>query len=215
MKQKMRIGFGIAALALMSCGETDDNELGAQVLGLLFDAEQAPVSQVPTVSEADILASSGQFIRVNIRELERLDTMVAVGENGPRTTWMDSANISLTLEDGIVVATRGLRRDLMGAEVLQTWAAIRAGGGDSTRQHDFMSDQDQITTSVLQCSIALQGTEDVTRFGQTRVATKFEERCTSDGLSFVNIYWVSGQGTLLRSLQAVSPDAGYLQIDVF
>jgi hypothetical protein len=141
--------------------------------------------------------------------------MVQAGANGARTTWIDSASISLTLENGIAVATRGLRRDLMGADTEQTWNAIRSGGGTAQRQHDFLDDQDQISTRVLQCSIVLKGSDAVNRLQQTYAATRFEEKCTSELLSFTNIYWLNRAGAMIRSVQAVSPDAGYLQIDVF
>ncbi len=83
----MRTGLAIAALALMSCGETDDTGLGAQVTGLLFDQAEALVSPAPTVTREQLLVSSGQFIRVNIRDLERVSTMARAGANGARTTW--------------------------------------------------------------------------------------------------------------------------------
>jgi hypothetical protein len=141
--------------------------------------------------------------------------MVQAGANGTRTTWIDSESISVTLDGGIVVATRGLPRDLMGAEVRPTIQAIRAGGGTVQRQHDFLDDQDQIVSTVLDCVIEGKGADGITRLGQSISTSRFEERCTSDGLSLTNIYWVNSTRGIVRSLQAVSPDAGYLQVDAF
>ena len=209
----------LALVALAACGEADDSEesdLAAQVVGVVVDVTGGPrPAPQSRVTEEEILASSGKYLRVNVREIERRDTMEQVGANGTRTTWVDSAGIGLTLENGIVVATRGLIRDLMGADVTQTARAIRAGGGSSVRRHDFLNNQDQIETSVLTCEIVRKDMEDVNRLGQTLRAQRFDETCTSDGLSLTNVYWVNGAGRVVRSLQAVSPDAGYLQIDAF
>jgi len=109
MKQTIRMGLAALAFGLMACGEVDESDLGGQVVGLIRDrdsGEQAPAQL--SVTQEQLLSTRGQFLRVNIRELERWDTMVQAGENGARTTWIDSARISLTLEEGIVVATRGL-----------------------------------------------------------------------------------------------------------
>lgn len=216
MKQTIRMGLAALAFGLMACGEVDESDLGGQVVGLIRDrdsGEQAPAQL--SVTQEQLLSTRGQFLRVNIRELERWDTMVQAGENGARTTWIDSARISLTLEEGIVVATRGLRRDLMGAETRATAQAIRAGGGTAVRTHDFLDDQDQIVTMVLNCEIASQGADAITRLGETINATRYEEQCVSDDLTLTNLYWVNNTRGIVRSLQAVSPDAGYVQVDVF
>lgn len=212
----IRTGLAIVVLGLMACGETDENDIGSQVVGLIRERQAEPAAPTQlAVTEDQLLSTRGQFLRVNIRELERWDTMVQAGANGTRTTWIDSASISLTLEDGIVVATRGLRRDLMGAQTRATAQAIRAGGGTAVRQHDFLDDQDQITTAVLDCVIEAKGADNITRLGEAIATNRFEERCSSDGLSLTNIYWVNSSRGIVRSLQAVSPDAGYLQVDVF
>lgn len=211
-----RLTIGALSLFLMSCGETDENSLTNQVAGLVFGGGEAtPAPASPRVTEEQLLASRGQYLRVNIRDLERRDTMVPAGSNGARTTWIDSASISLTLDDGIVVATRGLPRDLMGADARSTARAIQAGGGTAERRHDYLTDQDQIVTNTLQCTISSEGSDEVARFGQTIPATRYQEVCTGEGLNLTNIYWVNGARGIVRSLQAVSPDAGYLQIDVF
>lgn len=208
----------LAALGLMSCGPLGQGGIAAQLVTAATTlAGRAPVAPPPPplATDEQIDASSGQFVRVNYRDLGRWDTLVAAGTNEPRVTWIGSANLSVTMENGIVVATRGLPRDLMGAEATQTWAAILAGGGTAQRRHDFLDDNDQISQRVLQCSIASMGSDPFERRGQTYATTRFEEKCVSEQLQFTNVYWVNQRAQVIRSLQAVSPDAGYLQIDVF
>lgn len=216
MMSMTRLSMILAATMLMSCGEAGVQGRVAQAAGLLLGSDALPPPTQPlNVTEEDLLSNPGTYMRVNIRDRDRWDTMVKAGNNGSRTTWIDGESISVTEENGIVVATRGLPRDIMGAEAGGTWNAIRAGGGTTQKRLDFLDDQDQISAEVLQCRIASMGSDPVTRLKRTYPAQRFQEECSGEGLSLTNIYWLNPSGRIIRSLQAVSPDAGYLQIDVF
>ena len=209
----------LAALAisgLVGCSEAGGSGLLSRAAGLVLGEDDAPTRAQPvSVPEEELLGNPGKYMRVNIRDMGIWDTLVAGGENGARTTWLGASGVGVTVESGVVVATRGLPRDLMGADASQTVQAIRAGGGTATRVHDFLSNQDEITQFTMQCEITSKGADDVSRMGQTIAATRYEELCRSDGLTLTNVYWVDRTRRIVRSLQAVSPDAGYLQIDVF
>lgn len=215
MTRMMRMGLFVGAfVALASCGAIRDSGVGTRLIGLATGQDDQPA--VPTnalVPPEEMRANPGKYIRVNVRNLGIFSTMVAVGQNGTRTTWIDQNNISIALENGLIVATRGLARDLMGADVSQSWVAIQNGGGTAQRRHDFITDQDGILTELLQCSIVSEGTEEIDLFETSAMTERFKEKCEGEGLTFTNIYWINQQGAVARSLQAVSPDAGYLQID--
>lgn len=220
MKQHIKsAALGIVISGLAACGSLREEGTGTQVAelatGLITGRATAVTAAPATITEEQLFNNPGKFMRVNIRDLDRWDTMVPAAENGARVTWVDSENNTITLENGVIVATRGLPRDLMGADVGQVWAAIRAGGGNAQRTHEFLTDGDQISQQLLQCRIVAQGSDTVRRLSQTLDSRRFEENCEGEGLQLTNIYWVNGSGRLLRSLQAISPDAGYLQIDVF
>lgn len=217
MKMKSLI-WAAMAWALASCGPLSEGSTAAQVVGLAT----ARIAGVPPaapaslgVSQEQVLANPGQYMRVNIRDLNQWDTMAQAGRNGTRVTWVNARNMTLTLQGGVVVATRGLPRDLMGAEVSGTVSAIRAGGGNSQRTHEYLTNLDGISTQLLQCRIASKGPEAIERLQRTLNSVRFEEECEGEELRFTNIYWVNRAGTIIRSLQAVAPDVGYLQIDVF
>ena len=209
--------FAIAAVAALgACGQQGGSGLLSQATQLVTGTSAPPAPrQAASVSEEELLSNPGKYIRVNIRELGAWDTLIAAGTNGNRTTWLGGLGTSVTLEDGVVVATRGLPRDLMGADAAQTVAAIRNGGGTSVRTHDFLTNQDQITQYTLECTIEVKGAEQVNRLGTSIPAVRFEELCRSEGLTLTNVYWMDASRRIVRSLQAVSPDAGYLQVDAF
>ncbi|WP_342077424.1 YjbF family lipoprotein [Yoonia sp. SS1-5] len=209
----------VAAAVLGGCGPLNKGSTASQVADLIVDlttgSTQTAPTAAPPLSPEEVRANPGKFMRVNIRNRNRWDTMIQAGENGTRTTWVDSENNSVTVDGGIVVASRGLMGDLIAADVAEVRAALRRGGGNALRRHDFLKDQDGISTELLQCRIVSQGSETIERLQTRRKTVKFEEKCAGDSLEFTNVYWLNDAGSVIRSLQAVSPDAGYLQIDVF
>ena len=211
--------FGALLAASSACGSLGDDGVGAQLadvaVGLASGQANAPAATGVLITEEELVGNPGKFLRVNMRKLDRWDTMVPAATNGSRVTWVDNENNTVTLENGLIVATRGLPRDIMGASVNGVWAAIRAGGGTAQRTHEFLDDNDQIAQELLQCSIVLKGSETVERLSQTLNSRRFEEICVGERLQLTNIYWLNSTGQLLRSLQAISADAGYLQIDTF
>jgi hypothetical protein len=61
--------------------------------------------------------------------------------------------------------------------------------------------------------VASQGGETIGILGRQIATERFSEACTSDILSFNNTYWIDFSGNLVRSLQAIAPDSGYIQLD--
>lgn len=217
MKSVWKKAFLTAAIVgLAACEEQQETDLLNQAAGLVLRTDtSAPTRRQNVVPQEELAANPGKYIRINIRDISATDTLVAAGTNGERTTWIGGSGTSVTFENGVIVATRGLPRDLMGADASQTVRAIQSGGGTSVRVHDFLDDQDQITQFTLECTIEVTGAEMVNRFGTGIPAARFEETCRSDGLTLTNVYWMDASRAIIRSLQAVSPDAGYLQIDAF
>ncbi len=218
MKYTRLIILGLALTGATACGPMAKNntfsQLGGALLGLGKGAPEAP-APAASITREQVVSEPGKYIRVFTRNLDRWDTNVQSGSNGNRSTWVDSASVSITFENGIVVATRGLVRDLMAADVSEVSAAIRSGGGEARRRHEFLTNMDRISTELLQCRIVSQGAETIERLKTKQNTTRFEEKCASEGLQFTNVYWVNGAGRIIRSLQAISPQAGYLQIDMF
>jgi hypothetical protein len=213
----LRTGVALGAfLALNACGAIGQSGIGTRITGMITGQEAAPAApENVLVSVEEMQANPGTYVRVNIRDQGAWVSLVQAAQNGDRSTWIGQSNISMTFENGLLVATRGLPRDLMGADVSQSWAAIQNGGGTAERRQDYITDQDGISAVLLQCSIVSEGSDDITRAEIALSTTRFKETCAGESLTFTNIYWVNRQGVMVRSLQAVSPDAGYLQIDAF
>ena len=136
------------------------------------------------------------------------DTLVSlVARNGDVETWLAVDDISVSFRQGVLVATRGLGHDLMGAGAETTLAAL-AGMGEAVyrRQMRYLTGEHHTTYLTAGCSMSPAGTETV---GTLRLQ-RHEETCEARDHRFTNVFWSDGAGRILRSRQWVSPEVGYL-----
>ena len=213
--------FGIVLAAFLgatACGPLNEGSAAKGFLGALRQTvagkTAAPQVKTPPLTQAQVDANPGAYILVTAYGGNSVASLVKAGTNGSRETWLSADGVSITLDDGIMVATRGLPRDLIAARVTGLESALAAGSGSATRVHEILTDLDQISTELLQCSIARKGPETVEILGNPTTLTRVEEACKGKNLVFTNTYWLNGVGAIKRSSQVVSPATGFLQIEV-
>ncbi len=210
-----RLIAGATLGLLAACGPMAENTLGADLLkdrfakltGNALAAAPAP----PAVNIAT--AAPGEVLLVTIMSRGAVAPLTKTGQNGDTSTWISPGQVSITVKDGILIATRGLNEDLMGAEVTGVRAALAAGGGTATRTHSYLDSEDQIKLRELTCTITENGVETIAALSGAREAIKYSESC--DGrLRFTNFYWLDSRGgALVQSQQVVAPTTGFLQIN--
>lgn len=208
IKQALTLGF-LAVLG--ACGPLNENSLGkgfAQQFGL-SSAPATPATLPPDVANA----APGDILLVNIRNRNAVAPMVKRQVNGSTITWISPGKVSMTFADGILIGTRGLQDDLMGADVDGVRRAIRAGGGTVTRRHSFLNSLDQIETRTMTCTITRKPVAPLTLISGVAQAQPFDESCTGE-MVFTNRYWTDpATGAFLRTLQVVSGGVGFIQAD--
>ncbi len=205
--------LGILVPLLVSCGPLAKSDLAdrvKQVAGQISGT--APPPPPPSLAPEIANAAPGDVLFVKIIARDAVAPMTKVAQNGGAITWISPGRVTLSFEDGILVATRGLGDDLMGVDPIGVRAALNAGGGVATRRQSFLTSEEQIVTRDLKCEVTRQGPEEIQTIVGERVATKFEEDCRGPALIFKNTYWLSG-GEIIRSRQAVSSGVGFIQAD--
>lgn len=206
----------IGAIALLAaCGPMNEGNLAnrlvqeriAPLVGL-GTKPTAPKPAVPNIATA----APGEVMLVKIIARNAVAPMRRLSENGSTVTWVSPGQVSMTFDDGILIATRGLNEDLMGADISGVRAALVAGGGNATRTHSFLDSEDQIQLREMTCTITAEGTDKVADLSGTREALKFTENCTGPRFGLANTYWLDPQGgDIIQTRQAVSPTVGFIQ----
>jgi len=126
--------------------------------------------------------------------------LVLASRNGNVDTYFTPDSISLSLRDGILVASRGLGSDLMRADVSQVMPRIQEGAGVAMRQHTYLNGENQEVVSRFTCSYA-------------EVEAEVVESCRGADTSFENRYVLNDDGQIAVSIQFVSPQLGSFRLE--
>ncbi len=206
------IGAAIAVLLTAACGPLQSENVGrAAVSGILSTARGGAAAATPPLSRATIEAASGPLIYAAVLQRGTSATLSLAGTNSGKDTWIAVDGISLTVQDGLLIATRGLGDDLMAADV----AKLRQGfqdGRQTRRVHDYLTGQDEIRRQTYDCTMAAKGSTDIVIFERRQSVTLYEETCTGSASVFLNRYWRDGSGVIWKSQQFVSPGVGHIEI---
>ncbi len=126
-------------------------------------------------------------------------------------TYVSADGASLTLDRGLLVASRGLGGDMMGSDIAQSQALIFARrAGQVNRFHTFIDGENRAERRAYVCDIAVRGARDVP-FGDVSVATTLmAEDCTSQTQQFLNLYWLDRSGRIVQSRQWAGDFSGVL-----
>lgn len=127
--------------------------------------------------------------------------LYGTGENGGTITYFTPDRVSLSFQDGVLVATRGLGFDLMAADVAQTRHALAQRGGVSHRTHRTLDGDNTALTHSFTCDIA--------KDAKGRIL----ESCTGAEHQFQNTYLYDKAGQMVYSRQWIGPKRGYILIE--
>tara|TARA_R110002110_G_scaffold160893_3_gene359440 strand:- start:384 stop:1052 length:669 start_codon:yes stop_codon:yes gene_type:complete len=206
----------VAALGLSACGSLNEQSPAAgisqMVKARLAARTGTPPPAAPVLTREAADANPGAFMLLSRAGSGTQASLVTAGVNGTKVTWMSADQVSVTLENGIIVATRGFVQDMMAADISQVVNALVTSGGTAQRRVEYLDGLDQISTELLQCRIASGGFENVEALGKMVETERFDEVCSSDIIQYTNIYWINDDGVITKSRQLVSPGVGYVDL---
>ena len=219
----MKIFFASLALILIlaSCSNAPETETGEirtlQLLKKVFDTSNKSKQFI----DARNLINREQIDAANIPVLF---IELASGQNGTLTpypgqgvgqTWLGADGATVTLERGILKASRGMGDDLMGSSSsMPTWSNINQNAENYSREFNHISGNNKISKRVFSCHIEKTSSdEQIEIWDITFKVAKFEERCSNSSLTFKNVYHVDTQGIIRKSLQYHSQTLGSITIE--
>jgi len=140
--------------------------------------------------------------------------MLRSGQNGSKVTWKSDSGIAMTFDNGVLISTRGLADDIMGADIPGLYQALVRGSGTTTRRQSYMNDQDIVEVAEMTCTISTEGREEVALARGPETLTKVIEDCKGPRLVLKNTYWMRG-ADIAKSTQAISGTLGFLDAERF
>lgn len=217
------VAASVALLFLTGCGDQLRSSLVGQVGTRLVpalagsgpSAEEAAAQAAAMGFGPDAIAANPEnYMLFQVGGLGIAGLGRVVSEHDNLRTWLGDSGYSVSIENGLVVATRGFGKDLMAADVASVRAAIDAGGGEAVRLHDYLDSRDQIVQERYACVIASAGPQPVDLGLRQVEAEAFAETCRSTRVQFENMYFIGESGGIIASRQFVSDVVGYLSNNI-
>ena len=126
-------------------------------------------------------------------------------------TWIGQDGATLTLERGVLKASRGMGSDLMGStNSLPNWGDI-INGSTYTKKLFLLEQDNRINVENYLCSIIIkEKIQEIDIFDVNFQTRLFEEKCESNSKILENLYFLDTENIVRRSKQYHSANIGYI-----
>jgi hypothetical protein len=211
-------------MLLAACGNDskrlDPKEVAGTIVGSFKDRRnppkrvppdlliQAQTAEALKLSEPEDPLASIRFDSVGIASvLRRIET------NGDHTVWAawgSSDRRSIVTKNGVITATRGLRKDLMSAEADAVLALVRSreeGAVPYTQR--YLDGNFEIVEAKSTCTVSRGYDKIVTLATGDVPALQMFSSCVSASRTFVDLYLVDYSGRIIEMRQWVGPILGF------
>jgi hypothetical protein len=138
---------------------------------------------------------------------------VQVEENGKFDTYMTSEKYSVTVVDGVVMATRGFVGDLMSQGLSIPVSDMFKGPFpvEYERTQSMLDLDVSVKEFTYKCSISAPEARDLRVLDEVVKTNRFKEVCRASHRAFQNDYWTEvSNGRVIQSQQSVHPNTGYI-----
>ena len=210
----------LAFTTLIACSNSSDFETGEiKAIKVLREA-------LITRNSSTILLDTRKVIsrkKIDDAKIPVLFVELESGQNGTLTlypgkgigeTWLGADGATITLQNGIIKATRGMRSDVMGsASSLSPWSEV-TDTSEYSRQISYLGGDNQTYSKSFSCVIKKYNKKtSIIIFDIPFDVQKYVESCMSNTEKINNIYFIDSNNIVRRSKQYHGPALGYLLIE--
>lgn len=213
----------LATLGLAACSSSEERdtlelEIGAAIRDQIRAARSEPAPPV-VLTRALLDSLPDRYVEARLEDAD-LTAYLRPALRKDDTTpgrievWRSDDGASLTLRAGVLVATRGLRNDMLSASALVADGARQGPQRSGARRYEFAALDNRAQVITLVCDQQDLGgvrLEIVERSYPTRHLREICE--TGAGARVINDYWIdSRSGQMRQSRQWAGPTQGYLRL---
>lgn len=203
-----------ATLALTGCGNSEDKPpalSAAKSLIQAFKPRPKPEPLSPQQIGAALTATDKSVILINFETTKNQGLMLHIESNGAYRTYGTSNRTSLTMQNGMVTASRGLGDDLMSSDARALMALVSSrsnGSAPYTVRH--LDGKDEILARSYTCEVTAGASVPVAGGLIDTTATTMTAACTGAEPAITNVYLVEKGGRILGGRQWMSPKIAYM-----
>ena len=221
MEVKKFLVTSVLISILVSCSSTPELETGEiKTLAILSQALKHSNKPKPFVDSRSLLTRT----QIDEAKVPVLFVELRSGQNGTLTpypgggigqTWLGADGATITLDRGVLKASRGMGDDLMGSSsFMPPWSNIDKKSENYSRELNHITGNNKISKRVFSCDIKKTNDEEIIEiWGVNFKVAKFVESCFDSRFKYKNVSHVDTRGIIRKSLQYHSNTLGYITIE--
>ena len=142
-------------------------------------------------------------------------TLTPYPGQGDGQTWLGADGATITLDRGVLKASRGMGDDLMGSlNSMPSWTDVNQSAKTYIRKLKYITGNNNISERELYCNILKINEKEVLYIWEVEFfVTKFEETCTNNNFQIKNTYYLDELKIVRKSFQYHSDTIGYIDIE--
>tara|TARA_B100000886_G_C20386684_1_gene476378 strand:+ start:590 stop:1276 length:687 start_codon:yes stop_codon:yes gene_type:complete len=140
-------------------------------------------------------------------------TLVALGNQNDKLTWVSADGISISFANGVLIATRGYSQDLMEARHNDLDDFFTQNTEKSYKTFRYLNGENGYSEIKFSCSVVSKASTTTFLTDLKIKTTKFTENCSAGSAHHTNEYYVlPNTNIILKSKQWISEANGYIDI---
>ena len=133
-------------------------------------------------------------------------TLVSLGNNEERLTWVSSDGISLSYDDGVLIATRGYSQDLLSLRYKKPKKIFSSSYLEYDKTHRYLNGENRYNEIHFKCTGKKMAPRSIEIVEYTLLVDKYVETCVNKQYKYINEYdLLSGTTVVMKSKQWISP----------
>lgn len=137
-------------------------------------------------------------------------TLISLGNNRDRLTWVSADGISLSYDNGVLIATRGFAQDLLSLKYEKPNKLFASNYRTYNKTHRYISGENRYNDIQFKCTGKKMAPQATKIIEYTLLVDKYIETCVHAQHEYKNEYdLLSGTTVVITSKQWISPVNSY------
>ena len=217
----MRLLVFIILLIPFLSGCTSDNVVKVEkkeLLGIFKNIASKTLSENEKISQSSAFPKTKKWLEkfnqpiilTSSIDKKHQATLVSLGNNEERLTWVSSDGISLSYDNGVLIATRGHSQDLLSLSYENPDKLFKSNFLHYKKTHRYLGGENRYSDIEFKCTGKKMKPQSIEIVEYTLLVDKYIENCVNDRYKYKNEYdLLAGTTVVVKSKQWISPVNSY------
>ena len=128
------------------------------------------------------------IILISSTDKKNQATLVSLGNNEERLTWVSSDGISLSYDDGVLIATRGYSQDLLSLRYKKPKKIFSSSYLEYDKTHRYLNGENRFNEIHFKCTGKKMALRSIEIVEYSLMVDRYVETCVSAKHKYINEY---------------------------